>query len=93
MLYTRDELKALLKENVCEVVFTRKSDGVDRTIICTRSEKAFLDVMKEETKEDKPERVQNLETLPVFDLQSGHWKSFRLDSVKSCKIVEKHDYF
>jgi hypothetical protein len=44
--------------------------------------------------ESKKERKVNEDVMPVFDMEVGHWKSFRWDSVKSIMITlgEEREY-
>lgn len=89
---TKEEIVKILKESVCKVVFTRKCDGADRTMICTLNDSVFLEPVVE-SKNDKPKRPDNPDVVGVWDLESGGWRSFRVDSVKSFDIVKEHNYF
>ena len=37
-------------------------------------------------------RKKNEEVLPVFDINKGEWRSFRLDSVTNIEILQYQDY-
>lgn len=78
----REQIVALLQEQPCWVTFT-KVDGTTRTLHCTLVEDQ-LPVKKEETRH----KEESLEVIPVFDLDAGAWKSFRVDSLKSIRTFE-----
>lgn len=74
------------------VTFTKK-DGTERVMKCTTSASFVPDPIPAPhfTNTDNPidfpvpkkERKINEDVMPVFDLESNAWKSFRWDSVKS----------
>ena len=68
-----------------EVTFT-KADGSERVMLCTTNPRTIQEYY---TEEKKTERViaDNPDVCKVFDLDKKAWRSFRLDSVKSYKIV------
>jgi len=74
----RQSIINMLDANVCTVVFTKK-DLTERRLLCTRMPEHVSGTLKG-TGQPKPE---NLEVVPVYDLEAKHWKSFRLDSYKS----------
>ena len=37
-------------------------------------------------------RKENEEVLPVFDINKGEWRSFRLDSVTNIELLQYQDY-
>ena len=41
---------------------------------------------------DANKRKQNEDVLPVFDINKGEWRSFRLDSIINVEILEYQDY-
>jgi hypothetical protein len=67
----------ILRENDVTVKFTKK-DGSDRTMICTLKEEKIPNEKLPKT----AEKQKNEEVLPVFDLESQGWRSFRWDSIK-----------
>jgi hypothetical protein len=77
--YTREEVKAGLQSSIATVVF-EKADGSLRTMRCTL-QTSYLP----EWPESLDARTINEEVLPVWDLDNGGWRSFRLDSIKSIK--------
>jgi hypothetical protein len=68
------------------VVFTKK-DGTERVMECTTSPKLVPVEPVVESAEPKREKKVNEDVMPVYDLESKHWKSFRWDSVKEVKFV------
>jgi len=94
---TREDVVELLYNDVATVTFT-KADGTERVMECTllqevlneRSpEPEIKDTNDDESPSDwvqsqRPEpQKQNLNTIPVYDIQVDDWRSFRVDSVKS----------
>ena len=74
---SRDQLKSRLKDVVATITFTKK-DGTLRQIKCTLKE-SHLPTFDGQ----KPTRQENLDVLPVWDIENGGWRSFRMDSIKS----------
>jgi WYL_2, Sm-like SH3 beta-barrel fold len=78
----RDELKALLKENIVNISFTKK-DGSERKLKCTLK----TDLLpKIELDPNKPRKAENVDVLPVWDLENKGFRSFRLESLISYEI-------
>jgi uncharacterized membrane protein YbaN (DUF454 family) len=67
------------------VVFTKK-DGTERVMKCTTNSSLVPAVEISESAEPKKERKVNEEVMPVYDLESNAWKSFRWDSIKSVRF-------
>ena len=42
--------------------------------------------------ESKREKKINEDVMPVFDMEAGHWKSFRWDSIKSVSFTLGEEY-
>ena len=61
-----------------------KADGTERTMKCTLREGA---VVPHEKKTDR-EKQANDNVLPVWDLDKGAWRSFRLDSITDVNAIE-----
>ena len=74
---SRDQLKSRLKDVVATITFTKK-DGTLRQIKCTLKE-SYLPTFDGQ----EPTRQENLDVLPVWDIENGGWRSFRMDSIKS----------
>ena len=80
----RDTLIKNLQQKVMRVTFT-KVNGEERVMECTLQE-----YMLPETVESN--RKQNEAVLPVFDINKGEWRSFRMDSITKIEAVEYEDY-
>ena len=75
-------LKEQLHNGVVTVVF-EKADGTERSMRCTLSDMYVPQVLSEyDGQEAKPARQLNDSVQAVWDIDSGGWRSFRLDSVK-----------
>ena len=80
----RDILIKNLQKKVMKITFT-KVNGEERIMDCTLQEH-----MVPPTKYTN--RKQNEEVLPVFDINKGEWRSFRLDSITNIEALEYQDY-
>ena len=79
-------LKEQLQNGVVTVVF-EKADGTERTMRCTLSDLYVPQVEPQMLSEydgnvPKSTRQLNDNVQPVWDIDAGGWRSFRLDSVK-----------
>ncbi|SVB93785.1 uncharacterized protein METZ01_LOCUS246639 [marine metagenome] len=66
------------------ITFT-KVNGEERVMDCTLQEH-FIPQTEESN------RKKNEEVLPVFDINKGEWRSFRLDSVTNIEVLQYQDY-
>jgi hypothetical protein len=83
-------LKSHLKYGPVTVTFTKK-DGTERVMKCTTNPTYIL--FKEPASvESKREKKINEDVMPVFDMEAGHWKSFRWDSIKSVSFTLGEEY-
>lgn len=93
----KDWLKDHLKHGPVAVTFTKR-DGTERVMKCTLSESLVPIVeAKTDTRDEKltdllkdmpkKERKVNEDVLPVYDLESKAWKSFRWDSIKHVTLT------
>lgn len=73
----RKWLLDLLKEREVVVTFTKK-DGSERNMLCTLKEGSIIPYEK---KSDKV-RIRSEESLSVWDVEHGGWRSFRFDTIK-----------
>ena len=80
--HQREWLVNMLRNQVCEVVF-EKADGSERKMICTLKE----DLLPESTTKTKTERKEPTNAVPVWDIQSEGWRSFRVD-----RLMEFREY-
>jgi hypothetical protein len=85
-------LKGHLKFGPVTVTFVKK-DGSDRTMKCTTNPTYIL-FKNPELFESKKEKKSNEDVMPVYDLDSQEWRSFRWDSVKqvSFTLGEEDDH-
>jgi len=83
-------LKSHLKFGPVTVTFTKK-DGTERIMKCTTNPTYIL--FKEPALvESKREKKINEDVMPVYDMEAGHWKSFRWDSIKSVSFTLGEEY-
>ena len=89
-MYTRDQLLNDLREHVIEVHF-KKVDGTQRAMRCTLLPKhlppSYVQNL-EEQKSEKDFHAKNLDVLAVWDVQKGGWRSFRVESVTYCQVID-----
>lgn len=79
---SRDQLKTRLKDVIATVVFQKK-DGTLRQLRCTLKE-SYLPTFEEDSTKT---RKDNPDVLPVWDIENGEWRSFRIDSIKSVSFT------
>ena len=78
-------LKSHLAFGPVTVTFTKK-DGTERVMKCTTNPTYIM--FKDPTVlESKKERKINDDVMPVYDMESSAWKSFRWDSIKQVRFV------
>ena len=80
----RDILIKNLQKKAMRITFT-KINGDERIMDCTLQEHIIPPT-------DEKNRKENEEVLPVFDINKGEWRSFRLDSVTNIEILQYQDY-
>lgn len=71
------ELQNILRENVVFVTFSKR-DGSERTMKCTLMESVAIPHISTTGVPKTP--TPNV--LPVWDIDSDAWRSFRLDTIK-----------
>ena len=84
IIVNRETLIKNLQKKSMRITFT-KVNGDERIMDCTLQEH-----MIPQTGESN--RKKNEEVLPVFDINKGEWRSFRLDSVTNIELLEYQDY-
>ena len=84
IIMNRDTLIKNLQKKSMRITFT-KVNGDERIMDCTLQEH-----MIPQTGESN--RKKNEEALPVFDINKGEWRSFRLDSVTNIELLQYQDY-
>jgi|19_taG_2_1085344.scaffolds.fasta_scaffold00190_11 hypothetical protein len=92
-LRNRELLIQILLEHDCNVSF-QKANGETRIMSCTLNPAMFENTTIKEENDEVKTRKQNLEVLPVWDLENKGWRSFRLDSLNhfSYHDGEGHNY-
>ena len=84
MVYTKESIRSLLKDNVLEVVFI-KTDGSTREMICTLQE-SFITPYEKKT--DRKQKTESNDVLSVWDIEKHAWRSFQVGSVQTVSVVE-----
>ena len=74
-LILREKLVEVLSEKILVVEFTKK-DGTKRELECTLNIEFIPAVVH-----DVKTKLRNYDVLPVLDVKTNEWRSFRLDSV------------
>lgn len=93
--YSEETIKDMLRQHVCEIVFTKR-DNSKRTMICTanwewlnRDDVAkyvgFYPPSGKNPKQWKPGQIC------VFDLDNEDWRSFYVDKVQNITIKQRLD--
>ena len=83
-------LRSHLKYGPVTVIFTKK-DGSERIMKCTTNP-TYIMFKEPASVESKREKKINEDVMPVFDMEAGHWKSFRWDSIKSVSFTLGEEY-
>ena len=81
----RDDMKATLLENVCDVRFTKVA-GTTRDMRCTLKEDLLPEPVASDTQINR-NRKPNDSVQVVWDLDKKAWRSFRIDSVLEMQLV------
>lgn len=82
MFWTKSELAEQLREGVLEVSFV-KMDGSGRTMKCSLMEK-YLPPLVGNTESNSKD---NPDVLAVWDIDNNGWRSFRIASIVSVKLL------
>jgi len=86
----KDWLRSNLSTGPVTVTFTKK-DGSERVMKCTTDPTYIL--FKDPTVlESRNERTVSEEVMPVYDLESNGWRSFRWDSIKRIEFNTGEDF-
>ena len=80
----RETLIKNLQQNAMRITFT-KVNGDERIMDCTLQEHMIPET-------DSNNRKENEEVLPVWDIDKGEWRSFRLDAITNIEALEYQDY-
>ena len=79
----RDTLIKSLQKKAVRITFT-KVNGEERVMDCTLQEHMIPPTKLSNRKE-------NEEVLPVFDINKGEWRSFRMDSIINIEQLQYQD--
>ena len=77
-------LKSHLSAGPVIVTFTKK-DGSERVMKCT-TDPTYILFKDPAVLESRNERTVSEDIMPVYDLESNGWRSFRWDSIKRIEI-------
>ena len=84
IIVNRETLIKNLQKKSMRITFT-KVNGEERVMDCSLQEH-----MVPPTNLDN--RKENETVLPVWDINKGEWRSFRIDSVTNIELLEYQDY-
>jgi hypothetical protein len=79
----RDTLIKNLQMKAMRITFT-KVNGDERIMDCSLQESLVPPTNPDNRKE-------NEEVLPVFDINKGEWRSFRMDSITKIEVLQYQD--
>jgi len=82
-------LRGVLRTSEATVTFTKKY-GTERVMKCTTNT-TYIMFKDPAILESKKDRKVNEDVMPVYDIEAGHWKSFRWDSIKQVQITLKEE--
>jgi len=91
-MYERDRLLTDLRSNVIEVHFT-KTNGENRVMRCTLMPRLLPESYTnnlDEQNQEKTYHQQNANVIACWDVQAGGWRSFRIDSVNYCQVIDQY---
>ena len=84
MAHSKDELKNFLRQGVLEVLFKKVKTGEERLMKCTLKEELLPHV---DLTENISSVKENTNIVRVFDIDKKEWRSFRLDTIISVKLL------
>jgi len=87
--FVREDIIKDLKANPVKVFFT-KVNGEKRELKCSLRPDLLPPNTIHEHLDDMHQRPENKDIIAVWDLDSGGWKSFRVDSVEYVEIFEAY---
>jgi hypothetical protein len=87
-------IKYVLRQTHCQITF-KKIDGSIRVMPCTLRPASLpvqvqesVDTQDVTSKESKPPKAENPNTIRVYCLDKQEWRSFRIENVISVKVIE-----
>lgn len=79
-------LKGHLAYGPTSVTFLKK-DGSERVMNCTTNKEYIPLSLQESSSDFQKIKKKNEDVIPVFDIESQAWRSFRWDSIKSVSFT------
>jgi hypothetical protein len=79
-------LKGHLAYGPTSVTFLKK-DGSERVMNCTTNKEYIPLSLQESSSDSQKIKKKNEDVIPVFDIESQAWRSFRWDSIKSVSFT------
>jgi len=90
MMFERDTILNDLRKYACEVYFT-KLNGDKRRLRCSlRPDLLPEQYSKETISEEKDYHQKNPEVIVTWDLETGGWRSFRIDSIEYIQVLDTY---
>ena len=86
-MITKDKLKEHLQHHVMNISFEKK-DGTKRDMLCTLIKDYLPEKEERVTTHTKKE---NIDILPVWDLEKGAFRSVRMNALLSYSIDEPYE--
>ena len=91
--YSESEIREMLNNHVCKVIFTKNKNNVDRTMICTSNWKWLKrpdvsDAIGFVPPSGKIKKEWKEGLICVFDIDMEDWRSFYCDKIKSISIFQ-----
>lgn len=87
MKYQRDDILKDLRVHILEVTFM-KVDGSMRTMRCSLKPEYLPATYVEDMSEEKKFHQKNLDVISAWDVEKSGWRSFRIDSVHYCQVID-----
>ena len=84
---TREALLQDLKLHTCKIHFT-KINGEKRVMICTLLPEKLPEGTNRDALEEAHRKPEHKESIAVWDLEKGAWRSFRIDLVEYAEVVD-----
>ena len=83
-MLTKEDVQNQLHQGICEISFT-KVNGEERIMRCTLKEDLLPQQVDIEEIIQKKSKKSNPDVYAVYDVVAEGWRSFRWDSLISCK--------
>lgn len=91
-IHLREILKTTLAQGVSEIVF-EKSDHSIRVLRGTRDQSLYpkAEITENQKSNIQVKRVESTTALPLFDIETGDFRSFKLESLVSINGLKASD--